>query len=216
MTHAEKKALRAERVKVDAADDRAQAQATAETAAIQAQIRVLEDKSEAIKSAAFMSRNNRVAFRDASEAAFWRDRPENTDPLISKIDDERMHIRVSRAELPEAPLEAEHVLSTRPSTGEIVREGLGHALAAMARTVSNGESCNRRIRALLHLRDEVRDAVCQGLVLDAAELESLFKTKYAQLPRIESVQDVLARDVRGRDYVAAAKRLTSRSHPPAA
>jgi hypothetical protein len=154
-----------------------------------------------------------VAFRDASEATLWQARLENADALLAKLDHERTNIKVSRVELAEAPLEGEHVFSTKPSTGELVSEGLGYGLAAMARVVSNAASANRRIRALLELRDEVRDAVCQGLVLDAGELESWFKAKHAALPRIEPIEAVLARDVRGQAY---AKRLTSRSLPPVA
>jgi hypothetical protein len=129
------------------------------------------------------------------------------DKTLVKIDAEHSGLTVSRFDLPAQSVAGQHVLSTRQGEGEIVNESIGRALAMLDRTISNADSVARRAKALLDLRDALKDAVARAEVTTDAELEAWFTKAHAALPAIEPLEAVLARDIRGRHYLGAAVRI---------
>ena len=152
-----------------------------------------------------LTRQEYIAFRDPTMARLWAERPALVDELIARVETEARELKVKSFVLPPGPDDAEHILSQRPSAGEIVRED--GALVDMPRVLSTGTSVRARQGGLRDLAEAIRDATCKGEWATTEELGQLFSNLYAALPAVESLADVASQDVRGRKFVKAVQAL---------
>jgi hypothetical protein len=171
------------------------------------------ENAEAVKLKADEAISRLAAQLDTLRSTFTRDRDEAAKRLLdgcpavvmARTEQCRQEAAGLRSDSFFLPPEA---VRGTPSTyggpaaiGEIPDDSIGAALAALPRNVSNAQSVSARRGGLLALAEQCLDWTWKGDFSTADEFEKLFARAYSSLPKVEALRDVLARDVRGRDFV---------------